>query len=333
MPWAAAAAAVVGGVVSADSSRKAAHTQADSANAATDAQRQMFDKQVELQQPWRDTGQQGLNVLSQYLGLTTPQQAQAQANADSQVFDEQAYLKANPDVAAAVAYEKSRGNNYTGKDHYEQFGRNEGRQAFYSGGGTAPGTTGPAVAPVIADSQFGSLLKPFSQADFQSDPGYQFRQSEGEKGLQRAASAQGGIGSGKFLKDAMNFNQGLASQDYGAAFDRFNVGQTNIFNRLASASGIGQTAANQTGAAASNFGSQIGSNIMGAGNALAAGQVGSANAFNNAVGQGSSMYQQNQLMNRFFPQGSSGYGSSSGYGAWNDSPMSSTIYGSGSLGD
>jgi hypothetical protein len=72
----------------------------------------------------------------------------------------------------------------------------------------------------------------------------------------------------------MNYNQGLASQDYGAAFDRFNVGQTNQFNRLAAISGIGQTAANQTGSAASNFGSQIGSNIIGAGNAMAAGQVG-----------------------------------------------------------
>jgi hypothetical protein len=138
------------------------------------------------------------------------------------------------------------------------------------------------------------------------------------------------IGSGRFLKDAMRFNQGLASQDYGAAFDRFNVGQTNIFNRLASAAGIGQTAANQTGAAASNFGSQIGSNIIGAGNAMAAGQVGSANAFNNAIGQGASMYQQNQLMNRFFPRGRVNLRR---YGAWNDSPMSSTIYGNGSLRD
>jgi hypothetical protein len=56
--------------------KSAAKTQANSANAATQAQQEMFDKQVELQQPWRQTGQQGLNVLSQYLGLTTPHQAQ-----------------------------------------------------------------------------------------------------------------------------------------------------------------------------------------------------------------------------------------------------------------
>jgi hypothetical protein len=313
--------AAVGGVAASSASKSAAKTQANSANAATQAQREMFDKQVELQQPWQQTGQQGLNLLSQYLGLTTPQQAQTQAT--TPVFDEQAYLAANPDVAAEVA----QGKLQSGKQHYDIWGHKEGRNAPMTTGGPATG-----AAPPIDANLFGSLLKPFSQEDFQSDPGYQFRQSEGEKGLQRAASAQGGIGSGRFLKDAMRFNQGLASQDYGAAFDRFNVGQTNIFNRLASASGIGQTAANQTGAAASNFGSQIGSNIIGAGNALAAGQVGSANAFNNAAGQGASMYQQNQLMNRFFPQGS-GYGSTSSYGAWNDSPMSSTIYGNGSLGD
>jgi hypothetical protein len=119
----------------------------------------------------------------------------------------------------------------------------------------------------------------------------------------------------------MRFNQGLASQDYGAAFDRFNVGQTNTFNRLASIAGIGQIAANQTGAAASNFGSQIGSNIIGAGNATAAGQVGSANAINNGLSQGTSMYQQNSMMNRLFPTqsptaGGYGYGGGVNSGAY-----------------
>jgi pyruvate/2-oxoglutarate dehydrogenase complex dihydrolipoamide acyltransferase (E2) component len=80
--------AAVGGVAASSASKSAAKTQANSANAATAAQQQMFDKQVELQAPWQQTGQQGLNVLSQYLGLTTPQQAQTQAT--TPVFVEQA---------------------------------------------------------------------------------------------------------------------------------------------------------------------------------------------------------------------------------------------------
>ena len=65
---------------------------------------------------------------------------------------------------------------------------------------------------------------------------------------------------------------------------------------LAGIVNTGQGATNQLTNAAGNLGSQIGSNITGAGNAQAAGAVGSANAWTNAIGQGANMYQQNQLM-------------------------------------
>lgn len=314
-------AAVVGGAVAANGAKKAASTQAAAADRATEAQREMFERQVELQEPWRNAGQQGLNVLQQYLGLTTPQQVQQQAA--TPVFDEQAYLAANPDVAAELNGGVNRGWS-TGQQHYDLWGRAEGRNAPMTAQSNVPGAA--SAAPAINANQFGSLLKPFGASDFQADPGYAFRQAEQEKALTRAASASGGMGSGKFLKDAMKYSGGLASQEYGAAYDRYNANNANIFNRLASISGIGQTAANQTGAAASSFGSQIGSNIIGAGNAAAAGQVGGANAFNNALSQGSSMYQQGQLMNRLFPAsgggvtppnpyagGGSGFGVGGGY--------------------
>jgi hypothetical protein len=50
--------------------------------------------------------------------------------------------------------------------------------------------------------------------------------------------------------------------------------------------------------AAGTLGSQIGSNIIGAGNAAAAGQVGSANAIAQGVGQGINFYQGQQYLNR-----------------------------------
>jgi hypothetical protein len=52
-------------------------------------------------------------------------------------------------------------------------------------------------------------------ANFQADPGYQFRQQQGEQAIQRAASAAGGRVSGRTLQELSNFNQGLASQEYG----------------------------------------------------------------------------------------------------------------------
>ena len=50
----------------------------------------------------------------------------------------------------------------------------------------------------------------------------------------------------------------------------------------------------------------MGNNIIGTGNAVAAGQVGSANALNGGISQGISLYQQNQLLNRVYPQGGGG---------------------------
>lgn len=180
-----------------------------------------------------------------------------------------------------------------------------------------------AQASRAQDPQFGSLMRDFSKADFEVDPGYGFVQSEGEKGMQRAASAGGLLGSGKFLKDAMRFNQGLASQEYGKSFDRFQVNRSNKLNPMQSLAGVGQTSANTMGAAGQNFansgasilgnyGSALGQNIMGAGNAQAAGRVGSANAWNSAIGQGMGMYQQQNMLNRFFPQGGGGGGFTGG---------------------
>lgn len=49
---------------------------------------------------------------------------------------------------------------------------------------------------------------------FEQDPGYKFRQQQGEDAINRAASARGGRLSGRTLQDLGEFNQGLASQAY-----------------------------------------------------------------------------------------------------------------------
>lgn len=55
---------------------------------------------------------------------------------------------------------------------------------------------------------------------FQADPGYQFRQQEGEAALQRAAAAGGNLNSGRAAKDLASYNSGLASQEFGNAYQR-----------------------------------------------------------------------------------------------------------------
>lgn len=88
--------------------------------------------------------------------------------------------------------------------------------------------------------------------EFQADPGYQFRVEEGQKAIERGAAARGGLMSGRTLKDLTRFGQGIASEEYGRAYNRaldrevreYESGRVNRaqrFNRLATLAGISQT--------------------------------------------------------------------------------------------
>jgi hypothetical protein len=72
MTWgmvAVAGAGLAGGLIASSGARSAASTQADAANRAADLQKQQFDKQMELQDPFRTAGLTGQNKLMQLLGL------------------------------------------------------------------------------------------------------------------------------------------------------------------------------------------------------------------------------------------------------------------------
>ena len=229
---------LLGGVLGGNASKKAAKTQADSADRATDLQRDIYNQQREDNAPWQEGGQNALMRLLSDTGVSGDPNAQG----------------------------------------------------------------------------YGNLMSPFSmQRDYQEDPGYQFRLGEGTKAIQRGAAAMGGIGSGKYLKDLTRFGQGEASQEYGNAWNRWNTGQNQRFNRLASIAGVGQTANSQVANAGQTFGTQAGQNIVGAGNARASGYVGGANAVNGAIGQGWNMYQGNRMMNMLNQPQSGGGGIGSPY--------------------
>ena len=168
----------------------------------------------------------------------------------------------------------------------------------------------------------GTLMRDFSMADFQADPGYQFRQDQGQQAIERSAAARGGLLSGAALKDTARFSQGLASQEYGAAYDRFNTNRANKMNPLLSLAGSAQTASGALGAAGQNYANAAGNalgqysatagqNITGAGNARASGYVGTANAISSGLGQAYNMYQQNQLMGMLKNNNTVGAGGSS----------------------
>ena len=122
----------------------------------------------------------------------------------------------------------------------------------------------------LADYGTASQYTPFGMAQFQADPGYQFRMSEGLKALERSAASRGLLESGGTLKDITRFGQDLASQEYTNAFQRYLTERQARLQPLEYRIGIGTTAT--TGQAA-NIGSTagtIGGLMMGAGDVRAA---------------------------------------------------------------
>jgi hypothetical protein len=137
----------------------------------------------------------------------------------------------------------------------------------------------------------------FGTEQFQQDPGYAFRLSEGMKALDRTAAARGGLLSGATLKGAQRYGQDMASQEYQNAFNRYQAERAAQLQPLQSLAGIGQTSANTLTGAAGAFGAQTGQNLQDIGTARASGYLGGSNALSSALGQAGQMYQYGQRTN------------------------------------
>ena len=202
-----AAASVGGGLIARSGARSAARAQERAAQSAENTQREMFERQLQLQEPFRQAGMTAQDQIMQLLGI--------------------------------------------------------------GGDANAAG--------------FGSMARPFGQQDFEQDPGYAFRQAEGMRALERSAAARGGLMSGNTMKGIQRFGQDLASQEYGNAFNRFQIERAARLNPLQSLMGAGQSATNVMTGATGAAGQNIGQLQLGAGQARASGYVGQANALAGAL--------------------------------------------------
>ena len=142
------------------------------------------------------------------------------------------------------------------------------------------------------------LTQQYSPEEFAKgqDPGYQFRLQQGQEATNRMANMGGGMISGNALRGAQDYTQGLASQEYGNAFNRFQTQRSNIYNTLASIAGLGQTSLGQTTTAGTTAAGNIGANIANAGAAQAGGIVGSANALAGGLTGAGQNYMLSQIL-------------------------------------
>ena len=149
----------------------------------------------------------------------------------------------------------------------------------------------------------GQFTKSFGMSDFEQDPGYGFRMSEGLKALDRTAAARGGLLSGATLKGAQRYGQDLGSQEYQNAFNRYQTNRSNLINPLQSLAGVGQTSTNQGIAAGSNYATNVGNLGMGAAANQANAGLTAAQANQSAygnVGNAFANYLTPNPMNEFF---------------------------------
>lgn len=169
------------------------------------------------------------------------------------------------------------------------------------------------TTPIQMSQEQRDLEKPITldQATLEATPGYQFALNQGLKATQNAAAARGLGVSGAALKGAAAFATGLADNTYtnqfnlaqqnrqnafgryqtdyqnqlqtqGSSFDRLNALLTTGENAAAQTSALGNKTATTQASVNTTTGQQIGSNVIGAGNATAAGY----NAIGSAVAQG-----------------------------------------------
>lgn len=290
MTWgmvAVAGATLVTGVMANNASNRAASGAQSAAQNANQLQWDMYQQNRGDQAPWRNTGGAALGQLGNLMGL----QSQGAFNSDL-------YLKDHPEVAAAMAE-----NGKSAYDFYlSKYGENNAEGSKYFGG----------------SPEFGSMGRDFSMSDYQADPGYQFRLEQGAKALERAGAARGSQLSGAQMKGLTDYNSGMASQEYGNAYNRFMQNRTTRFGELSNLAGLGQSSVGQTGQTGANTANQMGNNLTGA--ATVAGNAGMANAgtWGNSLNGLANSWNQYQMMNNMQNGGlaAPGAASNSAWGAY-----------------
>ena len=163
------------------------------------------------------------------------------------------------------------------------------------------------------------LTKSFNptMSDLENTPGYKFTLDQGLKAVSNANSAKGWGGSGAGMKGIADYAAGLASQTFQQQFENYWKQNTSKANMLLNPMQVGAGAAGQQGAFNTQVGSNMGGNLVGAGNATAASYMGMGNAVSQAPMNALMSYRMlDQTMNpeKYGVMFGSGYGATPGFG-------------------
>lgn len=317
-------ASLLGGALAASGASDAASTQAASADRAAALQKETRDEQIRLQEPYRQAGLVGQARLMELLGLRMPAQAGGGVGAP--------YMRSDAELRNALA------GQFTSAPGYITGGGREGGETYSPGGIDEAGLSRAMAAARQGDqnamnnyqppqgaaagqsADFGKYARDFSLADLEKDTGYQAELAMIGKQNQliERERARRGLLQSPGTSNALFENAQLRARlGYGSALDRYYKQRESQLNPLGSLMTSGQNAATNQGGSMGTYGTNAGNLMMQGGQAMAAGQLGVGNTFNNALGTMASSYQNQRnftdYLNRFGNQ-SSGPTSMPGYG-------------------
>lgn len=303
MSVAAVGGAIVGGVLAGDASSKASKAQTKATQLGIDEEKRQYDLTRADNLPFLQAGTGATNMLSmllgvpgggaKYQGLTRDQiREELLPSYSKKVTAPDPYAKTVPQRLSLSARKRNEYNDWMkSRDSMGILPKEETiidtaglNAAIEQRLAEQEAKRQAEEAAYRANPQFGALTKNFTMADFETDPGYQFRMDEGSKALTNSATARGGVLSGAAAKAMERFSQGLASQEYGNAFNRFNANQDKQFNRLATLAGVGQTATAQVNSAGQNMANNVSALTLAGGQARASGYIGRNNALQDTIG-------------------------------------------------
>lgn len=266
-----AAALIAGGsIVSGMMGSRAAGKQAKASRGATAEQRRQFDLIRQDTAPYRQVGQNALFEMSGMLGLG--------GQDDSRLNMLRNRLAGTPQTVSGPGQEQMSWQQHPDRRGFAMLPTETTQQV------ANPEFQSLQDEIASLEAEIGEGGEPF---DVTQIPGYQFRFDQGINALNNSLAAGGDRFSGRAMKAAQRFGQGIASQEYG-----------QHFNRLAGLAGTGQTAVGQSGTAGMQAAGNIGNAMMAGGRAQAQG-LGSINqAVQGGIGNYLAYQQNQQLLNQ-----------------------------------
>lgn len=244
---------ILGSIARGFAALSAGDAQQEGAKEGVRAQQEYFGKIEGYQEPFQTAGGDALNILSQMF-FGTPMRG-VRANQ----IENPEYQALQQQIEGVHPLFRSAGMESRNPEYWDLQNRLSQTDQYIDD----PAKFGSAAPQ-------NGLAPNFT--DFFKSPGYQFRQDEGIRALDRSASARGRLNSGAHERELIRYGSGFASSEF-----------NNYASRLSALASGGQQAANQLTTAAFGTGRGVANSLFQAGTAEASGIAGAGQAFGSGL--------------------------------------------------